>query len=78
MNNDMRSGKWTDWMGQAKAQWVKLTKDDMGLIGGKFDERVGRLQQRYGHSNDDAENESSISMKSVSTARPGDKPTPAA
>jgi len=71
MNWDHVQGKWSELKGQVKTKWAKLTDDDMTLIGGKFDEIVGRLQQRYGHTRDAAEREVDTFIKSVPT-----QPTP--
>ena len=41
--------------GKVKEQWGKLTDDDLTVIGGKQDQLVGRLQERYGIAKDEAE-----------------------
>jgi uncharacterized protein YjbJ (UPF0337 family) len=40
---------------QVKEQWGKLTEDDLTVIGGKQDQLVGRIQERYGIAKDEAE-----------------------
>lgn len=70
MNWENLNGKWNELKGQVKGKWAKLTDDDMSLIGGKFDELVGRLQQRYGHTREIAEQEIDQFIKSVPTKPP--------
>lgn len=57
MNWDQISGSWTSAKGKIKEQWGKLTDDDLDIIAGKRDQLLGRLQQRYGYSKEQAENE---------------------
>ncbi len=40
-----------------KEKWGKLTDDDLDVIEGKQDQLIGRLQERYGYSKDQAEKE---------------------
>ncbi len=67
MNWDQVQGKWNELKGDVRAKWSKLTDDDLGVIGGKVDELVGRLQQRYGHTKDQAEREVDDFIKKVDT-----------
>ena len=55
MNWDQVEGKWDQFRGRAKQQWAKLTDDDVANVGGKRQELLGRLQERYGLAKDDAE-----------------------
>ncbi|HEY7159209.1 MAG TPA: CsbD family protein [Gemmataceae bacterium] len=57
MNWDVLKGQWKQMTGKLKAKWGKLTDDDLTLIGGKKDELVGKLQERYGYNKDQAEKE---------------------
>ena len=57
MNKDEISGNWKQLKGKAKEQWGKLTDDDMTVIEGKRDQLVGKIQERYGYANDQAEKE---------------------
>ena len=43
-----------------KEKWGKLTDDDLDVIEGKKDQLVGRLQERYGYSKEQAEKELKI------------------
>jgi uncharacterized protein YjbJ (UPF0337 family) len=40
-----------------KEKWGKLTDDDLNVIAGKKEQLVGRLQERYGYSKEQAEKE---------------------
>ncbi len=55
MNWDIIEGKWSQFKGEARAQWGKLTDDDLDVIAGKHEKLVGRLQARYGYNKDKAE-----------------------
>lgn len=57
MNWDQIQGNWRQFKGQAQQQWGKLTDDDLDRIEGKQEELVGRIQQRYGTSREEAERE---------------------
>ena len=57
MNWDVLKGNWKQFTGKVKQKWGKLTDDDLTAIGGKRDELLGRLQQRYGYAKDEAERE---------------------
>lgn len=48
MNWDQLQGKWKQSKGKFREKWGKLTDDDLDVIGGKRDQLVGRIQERYG------------------------------
>ena len=56
MNWDVIEGKWKQFSGEVQAQWGKLTDDDLDVIAGNKDKLVGKLQERYGWSRNEAEN----------------------
>ena len=41
--------------GKAREQWGKLTDSDWEQVAGKKDQLVGRIQERYGISRDEAQ-----------------------
>ena len=47
--------RWDQMKGRVQQQWGELTDDDVALIGGKRDELIGRLEDRYGMAKDSAE-----------------------
>jgi len=55
MNWDRIAGNWKQAMGTVKQKWGQLTDDDLTTIGGKRDQLVGRVQERYGIAKDEAE-----------------------
>jgi len=57
MNQDIFEGKWKEKRGQAKEWWGKLTDDDLQQVDGKADQLIGILQQKYGYTKEQAEEE---------------------
>lgn len=55
MNWDRIQGNWKQVTGHAKAQWGKLTDDDMDVIAGRREQLAGKIQERYGIVKDEAE-----------------------
>ncbi len=55
MNTDIIKGKWTQLKGKTKAQWGKLTDDDLDYAEGNAEYLAGRVQERYGIAKDEAE-----------------------
>jgi uncharacterized protein YjbJ (UPF0337 family) len=55
MNWDRVEGNWKTFKGQVQQQWGKLTNDDLDVIAGKREELLGRIQNAYGMSRDEAE-----------------------
>jgi len=54
MNWDQVQGKWKQFKGSVKQEWGKLTDDDLDIIDGQKDKLVGRLQERYGITREEA------------------------
>jgi uncharacterized protein YjbJ (UPF0337 family) len=57
MNSDVFEGKWKQLKGSVKQRWGKLTDDDLTHLSGKKDELVGKLQERYGYTREQATRE---------------------
>ncbi len=57
MNTQIFEGKWKQMRGQAKEWWGKLTDDDLEKVSGKFDKLMGLLQEKYGYTLQQAEEE---------------------
>ena len=55
MNWDQIEGKWKQFAGSARERWGKFTDDDLETISGKKDQLVGRIQERYGIAQAEAE-----------------------
>jgi uncharacterized protein YjbJ (UPF0337 family) len=54
MNSDVFEGKWKQLKGSVKQRWGKLTDDDVTHLSGKKDELIGKLQERYGYTREQA------------------------
>ncbi|EAQ24058.1 hypothetical protein ROS217_16025 [Roseovarius sp. 217] len=57
MNWDIIKGKWKQAAGAAKSKWGELTDDDLQQIAGEREQLVGKIQEKYGISKDQAEKE---------------------
>ena len=55
MNWQQIEGNWKQLQGQARQQWGKLTDDDLQAARGRREELIGRIQERYGKSKEEAE-----------------------
>jgi uncharacterized protein YjbJ (UPF0337 family) len=55
LNWDIVKGQWNQMKGEARKQWGKLTDDDWDQIAGERDKLLGRLQERYGWTREEAE-----------------------
>ncbi|HEX9448055.1 MAG TPA: CsbD family protein [Dongiaceae bacterium] len=55
MNNDRMEGNWKQIKGKVKAQWGKLTDDDLKVIEGNHEQLAGRVQERYGIAQEEVE-----------------------
>ena len=57
MNRDTLRGQWNQLKGQVRKQWGKLTDDELDQIQGDAEILIGKIQQRYGYSREQAEQE---------------------
>lgn len=55
MNWDIVAGNWKQFKGKVKARWGDLTDDQLEVIAGKRIELSGRLQEAYGITKEEAE-----------------------
>jgi uncharacterized protein YjbJ (UPF0337 family) len=55
MNEDRVKGNWKQIKGKIKEQWGKLTDDELDVIEGRQEMLIGKLQERYGITRDEAE-----------------------
>ena len=55
MNWDIMKGNWSQFKGEARKQWGKITDDEWEEMGGEKDKLLGKLQERYGYTRDEAE-----------------------
>ena len=57
MNEDILKGQWKQINGQVKSWWGRLTDDDVKRIEGSSEKLLGLLQERYGYSRQEAQNQ---------------------
>jgi len=76
MNNDVFEGNWKQMRGQTKVWWGKLTDDDLEKVSGKYDIFVGVLQEKYGYSREQAENEIEKHVDAYTASLKSSIPTP--
>jgi len=50
-------GKWKQVSGSLKANWGKLTDDDLQEINGNLEKFQGKMQEKYGMAKDEAKEE---------------------
>ncbi len=55
MNWNLAEGNWKQFKGKVKAQWGKLSDDQLDVIAGKRIEPAGKIQEAYGVTTDEAE-----------------------
>ncbi|MBX3216281.1 MAG: CsbD family protein [Labilithrix sp.] len=55
MNWERVEGQWHQLKGELKSKWAKLTDDDLKHVGGKKEQLIGKLQERYGVMKEEAE-----------------------
>lgn len=57
INQDIIQGKWKQIKGKVQQKWGDLTDDDMQQAEGSREYLVGKVQERYGRTRDQAEKE---------------------
>ena len=72
MNWDIVEGNWKQLKGKAREQWGKLTDSDFEQIAGKKDQLIGRIQERYGISKDEAQKQADEWVKVQRCRQPRD------
>jgi uncharacterized protein YjbJ (UPF0337 family) len=55
MNWDQVKGNWKQFRGKVRTQWGKLTDDELDVIGGNREQLIGKIQERYGITKEEAE-----------------------
>lgn len=55
MNRDRIEGYWKQFKGHVKQQWGKLTDDQLSVIAGRRDHLAGKIQELYGVTKDEAD-----------------------
>ena len=57
MNDDTFAGQWKQMRGNLKSWWGYLSDDDFEQIGGQKDKLIGKIQEKYGYSWENAQKE---------------------
>lgn len=55
MNENKVEGNWKQFKGKMREQWGKLTDDDFDVIAGRRQQLAGKIQERMGIAQDEAE-----------------------
>jgi uncharacterized protein YjbJ (UPF0337 family) len=55
MNWNQIEGNWKQFKGKAKETWGELTDDELDQIAGQRDVLIGKIQEKYGIAQDEAE-----------------------
>lgn len=55
MNWDIVEGNWKQIKGKVKARWGDITDDELAVIAGRRDELAGQIQESYGITLEEAE-----------------------
>lgn len=55
MNWDQVQGNWKQFKGKVKEQWGQLTDDELDQAAGQRDILVGKIQEKYGITKEEAE-----------------------
>lgn len=57
MNEDILQGQWKQLRGKVKEWWSVLTDDELDKIDGRRDRLIGKLQEKYGFTKEQAARE---------------------
>ena len=69
MNWDRMEGQWKQRRGKAMHHWDKVMNDELAAIAGKYEDLVGRLQERYGIAKEEANQQVKDFNKTVEELR---------
>ncbi|MGX0877070.1 uncharacterized protein YjbJ (UPF0337 family) [Roseovarius sp. MBR-154] len=57
MNWEQVQGKWNQLKGNARVEWARLSDEDLERVKGEREKLVGLIQEKYGRSKEEAEEE---------------------
>lgn len=57
MNDDILKGQWRQMRGKVRENFGRLTDDDLDVAGGNLEQLMGRIQERYGYTKEQAKQE---------------------
>ncbi len=55
MNNDQIQGMWKQLSGSFREMFGRITKDDLAQLNGQREQLIGKLQESYGDTREEAE-----------------------
>ena len=70
MNEDILKGQWKQLRGQVKQWWSVLTDDELEKINGQRDKLIGKLQEKYGFTKEQATRELDDRLAQLRQAHP--------
>lgn len=73
LGNELK-GIWHQFAGEIKREFSKLTEDDYAAVDGRREVMIGKLQERYGYSYDEAAQALSQFINQRNTREPGVEP----
>ena len=65
MSWDRLEGQWKQGRGRAVHRWGKMMNDELAAIAGKYEELVGRLQEKYGIAKEEAKQQVDLFKRTV-------------
>ena len=71
MDWNIIEGNWKQFKGRVREKWGKLTDDHLDTIAGKRDQLMGKLQEAYGITKDQAD----VQVKAFEETHKDYKPT---
>lgn len=75
LGNELK-GIWHQFAGEIKREFSKLTEDDYAAVDGRREVMIGKLQERYGYTYDEAAQALSQFVNQRYTHEPGVETTP--
>ncbi len=63
MNEDILKGKWKQLKGDVQKEWGNLTDNDIDKVEGEVTKLEGVIQEKYGHSKEEAKKQVSKFLK---------------
>ena len=70
MNWDIVEGNWKQFKGKVRTRWGKLTDDQLDLIAGKRTELAGKIQEAYGVTKDEVEEQIKLFEEQIRDFKP--------
>ena len=69
MSWDRIEGQWKQRRGKAVHHWGKMMNDELAAIAGRYEELVGKLQEKYGIAKEEAKEQVDIYKRIVEESK---------